>query len=164
MLVLEIVVVGAMTAYAIYRQTVLSEVATTNRFTLAIGYGIVGLVAVGFAPPRGAVGYTVLVMGLVVSAAVGLVGGRRTDIWMEPDGRIVRKGSAATILLFLGPVAARVGIGVLFLVAGIADRAGFGEILVMIAIMVGIPAQLVYRRRRKLALAVQRVPAAARTA
>lgn len=160
MFVVEIVAIVALTAYASYRQTVVTEVATTNRFKLAISYGIVGLVAGGFALPHGAVGYGMLGAGLVLSAVVGLIRGYRTDIWMEPDGRIVRQGNAVTVLLFLGLVAAKLGLGVFSYFAGISDGAGFGGIVVMIAIMVAFQAEIVHRRGRKLALAVRRVPVA----
>lgn len=164
MFVLEIVAVGALTALAVYRQTVLSEVATTNRFTPAISYGIAGPVVAGFALPHGAVGYLTTAVGLVLSAVAGVVRGYRTLIWMEPDGRIVRQGTAVTILLFLGPVAAAVAMGVLSYLAGLSDGPGFGEVVVMIAIMAACESEIVYRRRQKLALAVRRVRASARTA
>ena len=111
---IEIVAIVAMTGYAIYKQTVVSVVATSNqRFKLAIIYGIIGLIAGGFALPHGWAGYGLLVGGLALSAAVGVLRGYRTDIWMESDGRIVRKGNLVTILLFVGLVAAKFGMGVL---------------------------------------------------
>ena len=161
MFVIEIIAIVAMTGYAVYRQTVVSEVATRHRFTLAIIYGLVGLIAGGFALPHGVAGYAMLITGLVLSAVIGIVRGYRTDIWMEPGGRIVRKGNAVTILLFLGLVAAKFGIGVLAWFTGVQDGAGFGEIVLMIAIMVAFQAEIVCRRARRLAVAVQRVPAAA---
>jgi len=54
---IEIVAIVAMTGYAIYKQTVVSVVATSNqRFKLAIIYGIIGLIAGGFALPHGFAG------------------------------------------------------------------------------------------------------------
>ena len=156
---IEIVAIVAMTGYAIYKQTVVSVVATSNqRFKLAIIYGIIGLVAGGFALPHGVAGYGLLVGGLALSAAIGVLRGYRTDIWMEPDGRIVRKGNLVTILLFVGLVAAKFGMGVLAYFKGIQDGAGFGEIMVMIAVMVAFQAEIVCRRAQKLARSVQRLP------
>jgi hypothetical protein len=151
---IEIAVIVAMTGYAIYQQTVVSVVATHNRFKLAIIYGIVG----GFALPHGSAGYGLLLAGLVLSAGIGVLRGYRTDLWMETDGRIVRKGNVLTILLFLGLVAAKFAMGVLAYFKGIQDGAGSGEIMVMIAIMVGFQAEIVYRRAQRLARSVQRVP------
>ncbi len=156
---IEIVAIVAMTGYAIYKQTVVSVVATSNqRFKLAIIYGIIGLVAGGFALPHGLAGYGLLVGGLALSAAVGVLRGYRTDIWMESDGRIVRKGNVGD-----HPVVRRTGgrqirMGVLAYFKGIQDGAGFGEIMVMIAVMVAFQAEIVYRRAQKLARSVQRLP------
>ena len=151
---IEIVAIIAMTGYAIYLQTVVSVVATNARFKLAIIYGLVGLVVGGFALPHGVAGYGLLIAGLVLSAVVGVVRGYRTEIWMEPDGRIVRKGNLVTILLFVGLVAAKFVMGVLAYFEGIQDGAGFGEIMVMIAIMVAFQAEIVFRRAQKLARSV----------
>ena len=158
---LEIVIIVAMTGYAIYKQTVVSMVATKNRFKLAIIYAVVGLVAGGFALPHGWAGLGLLVLGLVLSAAIGVIRGYRTEVWMEPDGRIVRKGNAVTILLFLGLVAAKFAMGMYAYFQGIQDGAGFGEIMVMIAIMVAFQAEIVYRRAQKLSDTVQRLPLSA---
>ena len=73
---------------------------------------------------------------------------------MEQDGRIVRKGNLVTILLFVGLVAAKFAMGVLAYFQGIQDGAGFGEIMVMIAIMVAFQAEIVFRRAQKLARSV----------
>jgi len=151
---IEIVAILAMTGYAIYTQTKVSTVATTARFRLAIIYGIVGLAVGGFALPHGLAGYGLLVAGLALSAVVGVVRGYRTEVWMTPDGRIVRKGNIATILLFVGLVAAKFAMGVLAYFEGIQDGAGFGEIMVMIAIMVAFQAEIVYRRAQKLSRSV----------
>jgi hypothetical protein len=161
---IEIAIIIAMTGYAIYRQTVVSVVANQNRFKLAIIYGIVGLVAGGFALPHGPAGYGLLIAGLALSAVVGVARGYRTDIWMEPDGRIVRKGNALTILLFVGLVAAKFAMGVLAYFKGIQDGAGFGEIMVMIAIMIAFQAEIVHRRALKLARSANGLPVSRTTA
>lgn len=163
MFVAEIVAIMAITAFAVGRQTVLTEVVTRNRFTPAIAYGIVGLVVGGFARPHGAIGYGLLVAGLVLSVVVGVIRGDRTDVWMELDGRIVRQGNAVTVLLFLGAVGAVLALDAISDIAGgsdIAGDAGIGEIIVMIAVMVALQSEIVHRRRQRLALAVQRVPPA----
>ncbi len=157
---IEIAIIVAMTGYAIYKQTVVNTVATHDRYKLAVVYGIVGLVVGGFALPHGWAGYGLLVLGLVLSAGIGVIRGHRTEVWMEPDGRMVSKGNAVTILLFLGLVGAKFAIGVLAYIEGIQDGAGLGEIMVMIAIMVAFQAQIVYRRAQKLSRSVQRVPLA----
>lgn len=161
MFVAEIVAIMAITAFAVDRQTVLSEVVTRNRFTPAIAYGIVGILVGGFALPHGAIGYGLLVAGLALSAVIGVIRGYRTDVWMELDGRIVRKGNAVTVLLFLVAVAAMLALDAVADVTDVAGGAGLGKIVLMIAAMVAIQAEIVHRRRQRLSLAVQRVPPSA---
>ena len=52
--------------------------------------------------------------------------------------------------MFLGLVAVKFGLGVLAWFAHINDGAGFGEVLIMIAIMIAVQAQIVYRRAETL--------------
>ena len=49
----EIILLLALTGYAIYRQTQRHEVVGSGRFTMAIIYGIVGLAVGRLAPARG---------------------------------------------------------------------------------------------------------------
>ena len=146
----EIVAILAMTGYAIYRQTVTSAVRAGDRFKLAIIYGIVGVAVGGFALPHGTIGYTLLVGSLVLSAIVGLLRGRATRVWVGDDGRAMQHGNAVTILLFVGLVAAKFALGTYAYFQHIQDGAGFGEIMVMIAIMVAFQAEIVFRRGQRL--------------
>ena len=154
---IEMVAILAMTAYAIYKQTVTTEVSTQGRFRMALVYGVVGVVVGGFTLPVGALGWGMLALSLALSAIVGVVRGRRTDVWMQPDGRVVRKGNALTICLFVGLVAAKFALGTVAYLAHIADGAGFGEIMVMIAIMIAVQAEIVHRRAQALIASVQQV-------
>lgn len=156
----EIAAILAMTVYAIYKQTVVSKVSAQGRFKMAVIYAVIGVAVGGFMLPKGPLGWGLLVFGLALSAAVGVIRGRRTDIWMEQDGQVVRKGNAVTIALFVGLVAAKFALGTVAYFAHISDGAGFGEIMVMIAIMIAFQAEIVYRRSQALAVSVQRVPQA----
>lgn len=147
---IEIIAILAMTAYAIYKQTVVSELLGPGRFKLAVIYAVVGAVVGGFALPQSVLGWALLVLGLVLSAAVGVLRGRRTDVWMQPDGRLVRKGNAVTIALFLGLIAVKFGLGTVAYLADVSDGAGFGEIMIMIAIMIALQAEIVHRRGQTL--------------
>ncbi len=50
----EIVAILALTAWAVYRQTIVSEVTFTNaRFKMAVIYAVVGLAVGGFDTPGG---------------------------------------------------------------------------------------------------------------
>jgi hypothetical protein len=53
-----------------------------------------------------------------------------------------------TIGLFVGLVAVKFGLGAVAYVAGLSDDGGFGEILLMIALMVAVQAEIIWRRAR----------------
>ena len=150
---IEIVVLLALTGYAIYKQTQRHEVTGSHRFKLAIIYAVVGVAVGGFSRPDTPAERGLLVGSLALSAVVGLARGRLTRMWTEdgPDGpRVFSQGTALTIGLFLGLVAVKFGIGTVAYFAHISDDGGFGEILVMIAVMVAFQAQLVWRRAQAL--------------
>jgi hypothetical protein len=90
---------------------------------------------------------------------VGLARGRLTRVVRDADGRVLAQGTATTIGLFVGLVVAKFALGTLAYFLHISDDGGFGEILVMIAVMVAFQAELVWRRARALG-APHRVPAA----
>lgn len=148
---LELVAILALTGYAIYTQTKVTEITGGgNRFKLALIYGVVGLAVGGFDLPSGPWGWGMLAFGLALSAVVGLARGYKTNIWRDADGRIFRKGNALTISLFLALVASKFVLGTVAYFNGIDDGAGFGEILVMIAIMVAFQAQIMWTRAQAL--------------
>jgi hypothetical protein len=139
----------AMTAYAIYMHTQKHEVVGSSRFMLAIIYGIVGLAVGGFSRPNTTADVVVLVGSLVLSVVVGLARGRLTRLWAE-DGRVWSQGTPLTIGLFLGLVVVKFAIGTACYFLKISDDGGFGEILIMIAVMIAFQAEIVWRRARSM--------------
>jgi hypothetical protein len=146
----EILAILALVAWSIYRQTRQSEVTAKDRFKMAIIYAIVGICVGGFDRPSGLAGYGMIAIGLALSLAVGLARGRLTRIWTNAQGRVFSQGTAVTVGLFLGLVAVKFGLGILAYFAHINDGAGFGEVLIMLAIMIAVQAQIVYRRAESL--------------
>ena len=143
---LEIVAILALSAWAIYKQTVVAEVNLTNaRFKMAIVYAAVGLAVGGFDTPSGWAGWAMIVTGLALSFVVGLVRGRCTRLWLA-DGRLWRRGTALTVGLFVGLIAVKFGLGTVAYFLHIDDGAGFGEVLLMIAIMIAAQAQIIHGR------------------
>lgn len=143
---LEIIAILALSAWAIYKQTVVAEVSTTPaRFKMAGIYAAVGLAIGGFNQPSGAAGWTMIVVGLSLSFVVGVLRGRFTKVWAA-DGKIWRQGTALTVGLFVALIAVKFGLGTLAYFWHVNDGAGFGEVLVMIAIMLAVQSELVYRR------------------
>ena len=158
----EIIIILALTGYAIYQQTRKHQVTGQNRFKLAIIYGVVGLIVGGIYLPRNAAAWGLLVLSLALSAGVGLLRGRKTRVWAAADGHVYSQGTVLTISLFLGLVAAKFAIGTGAYFLHISDDGGFGEVLIMIAIMVAFQAELIWRRARALTPVTSGQPTAVR--
>lgn len=154
----QIVAILALVGYAIYRQSIRHEVTAKGRFKLAIIYAIVGIVIGGFSRPDGAAEWGLLVLSLGLSFVVGLARGRYTRLWVE-DEKVWSQGTALTIGLFVGLVVVKFAMGTWAYFAHVSDDGGFGEIMVMIAIMVAVQAQLIWRR----VLAMPEAPASVTT-
>jgi hypothetical protein len=146
---IEIVALLALVGYAIYQQTRQHEVDGASRFKLAIIYAITGVVVGGFSRPHTVTEVLVLVGGLALSVVVGLARGRLTRLWAQ-NGRVYSQGTPSTIGLFLGLVAAKFAIGTACYFLHVSDDGGFGEILVMIAVMIAFQAEVIWRRAQAL--------------
>ena len=157
----EIIAILALTVYAIIRQTRVAEVNGGTRFKMALIYGIVGICVGGFDTPSGRLGWAMIGISLALSALVGLVRGRYTRIWLGDDGRVLRQGTTFTVGLFVLLIAAKFGLGAWASIDGIDDGAGFGEVLVMIAVMIAVQAEIVWRRAQHIAPHLPAVPVAA---
>lgn len=146
----ELIVIIALVVFSVYRQTRLNQVTGHGRFTLPLIYVIVGAcLGVSVAHSPAALG--LLAIGLVASVAVGLLRGRLTRIWREPDGRIFSRGTVTTVVAFLGLVAFKFGLGTVAYFAHIRTEDGIGTILVMIGLMLAMQAEIVWRRAQALA-------------
>ncbi len=155
----EIAVIVAMVGYAVYKQTQVGEVRAKGRFKLAIIYAAIGIAVGGFAMPHTATAIALLTLSVALSAVVGLARGRLTRMWVE-NGRVMRQGTALTVGLFLALVLAKFGIGTYEYLAGVRDTGGFGEVMVMIAVMVAVQAEIVWRRAQRVAGATDVVTSA----
>lgn len=145
----EILILVAMMSYAIYMQTKRHEVVGDTRFKLAIIYGIIGLAMGGLSLPDQPFEIGFLVVGLLLSIGVGLIRGKYTRVWAQ-DGRVYSQGTAFTISLFLLLVLTKFAMGTAAYFLGLSDGGGFGEILLMIALMVAFQAQIIWNRGQAL--------------
>lgn len=143
-------IILALVVYAIVRQTQKHEVVGSTRFKLALIYAGVGILIGGFNLPRTLWPIVFLAISLVLSVVVGVVRGQRTRVWRGDDGRVWAQGTALTIGLFVGLIAAKFALGTIAYLRDISDDGGVGEVLVMIALMVGLQAEIVWRRARPL--------------
>jgi hypothetical protein len=146
----EIVAILALTCWAVYQQTHVSAVTKNGRFKMAIIYGIVGLCVGGFDLPSGTAGIAMIAFGVALSVVVGLARGRLTRVWAKPDGTVYKQGTKLTVGLFLGMIAVKFALGAWAQIAHIDDGEGFGEVLVMLAVMLAVQAQIVWNRARAL--------------
>ena len=156
----EVLAILALTGWAIYRQSVVAEVSPgLDRFKMALIYAGVGLVVGGFDTPTGPAGWALIVTGLTLSLIVGLLRGRLTRVWADSNGRLWRRGTPTTVGLFVGLIAAKFVLGTLAYLWHVDDGAGFGEVLIMIAVMIAVQAQIIHLRAGRLAAAVVPQPA-----
>ena len=144
---IEIAALLALVGYAVYRQTRRQQVDGAPQLVLPLAYAIAGVAIGGFALPRSGAEAVVLAIGLALGVAVGVARGHWTRMSIE-DGRVYAQGTRLTVGLFLGLIAAKVAIGTACYFLRITDDGGFGETLVIIAIMVAFQAELVRRRAR----------------
>jgi hypothetical protein len=150
---LEIVALLALTGYAIYKQTQRNEVVGSGRFKLPITYAVVAVLLGGISRPDGSAEWLLFGIGVALSVAVGLARGRLTRMWIETDGsgpRVYSQGTALTVGLFVGLVSTKFAMGTIAYFNGVSDDGGFGEILLMIAVMVAFQAELIWRRAKAL--------------
>ena len=150
----EILAIVAIGAYALYRQSQRHEVVGSTRYKMAIIYGVVGVIYGGLHFPLTTSAVLGAVGGLALSAVIGVVRGRYTRVWSE-GGRVYAQGTALTISLFVGLFVVKFAFGTVDYLShggsGAGDNGGgFGAILLMIAIMVALQAEIVWRRARPL--------------
>ena len=145
----ELLWILAACAYAIYQQTRRHEVVGSTRFKTAIVYAVIGLVVGGYNLPPNAASWAFLLVSILLSLAVGLLRGRTTRVWAE-GGRVYTQGTSLTIGLFVGLVVAKFALGTLAYFLDVSDDGGVGEVLLMIAVMIAVQAEIVWRRAEPL--------------
>jgi hypothetical protein len=155
---IEVVSIAILLLYAVYRQTHVAEVKDRGRFTLAIVYAVVGVCVGGFTDPHRLASVVLLAASILLSVVVGVARSQLTRVWLVPDGRVMRRGTALTVGLFLGMVAVKFAIGAYADLAHLPKAGGFGEVMVMMAIMVAIQAELIKRRAARLRSIASTVP------
>ncbi len=154
----QILLIVALTVYAIYKQSIRHPVVGKTRFKLALIYSVIGLVVGGFYLPASAMSWAILGIGVAASAAVGIARGKLSKVWREPDGQIYTQGTPLTIGLFVLLIVIKFALGAWQYTAHQPiEHGGFGEVLLLIGIMVALQAEIVWRR----ALSLQQAPSPA---
>lgn len=148
----ELITILALTGYAVYQQTRRHEVVASTRFKLTLIYLVVGLLIGGMHLPRTPLAVVFLIISILLSLVVGQIRGRLTRLWVE-DGVIYSRGTPLTVGIFLGLIASKFVLGTIAYLTHASDTGGIGEILIMLAIMMAIQAELIHRRAQRLAVA-----------
>lgn len=146
----QILILVALTIYAVYRQSIRHEVVGRSRFKLAAIYAIVGMAVGGFYLPPDVNSWLTMGVSLLASVVVGVARGKLTRLYREPDGRVFSQGTALTISLFLLLVIGKFAFGTWQYLHQAHPHGGFGEILLMIAAMVAMQAEIIWQRARRL--------------
>jgi uncharacterized membrane protein YfcA len=161
MSITELIIILALTGYAVFKQTRRNEITGRSRFKLAIIYAIVGIV-LGVHVAHSATAVGLLVLSLLASLVIGYVRGTRSRMWRENDGRVYSQGTVFTVGLFLALIAFKFVLGTVAYLAHIPYDSSMGEILLMIGLMVAVQAEIIWRRAQ--AMGANNVPVAASTA
>jgi type III secretory pathway component EscR len=140
----ELIIILALTGYAVFQQTRKHEITGQSRFKLAMIYAIVGLV-LGVHAPHSTGALALLGVSLLASLLIGYVRGTRSRMWRE-NGRFYSRGTVFTVGLFLGLIAFKFALGTVAYLTHIAYDSSMGEILLMIGLMVGVQAEISWRR------------------
>jgi hypothetical protein len=145
----ELLIILALTGYAVYQQTRVHQVTANGRFKLAIIYAVVGL-CLGIHMTYTPATLGLLAVSLGASLLVGYVRGQHSQMWAEPDGRVFTRGTVLTVGLFLALIVFKFALGTFAYFTHIADSSGMGEILLMIGLMVAVQAEMTWRRAQAL--------------
>ncbi len=159
MSIYEFAAILALTGYAVYQQTHRHEVVAARRFKLAITYGVAGLVIGGIQFPHSGVGVTFLAISVALSLLVGQIRGRLTRLWVE-NGAVYSQGTTLTVSLFLALIASKFALGTVAYLLHADRTGGIGEVLLMLAAMLAIQAQLIHGRAQRLVTTAGAVPVA----
>jgi hypothetical protein len=142
----------AVLVWVVYNQVRVREF-TPRRVRVAAILGIVGLVEVVQAVgthPASALGWTLLVTGLVVGAVLGLLRAATVNLWVA-DGRVFTQGHWGTAGLWVLGIAVHVGLDLLAgVIAPSAATLNSSSILLFIAVSLGAQGLVTLQRARSL--------------
>ncbi|MFJ9852813.1 hypothetical protein [Streptomyces sp. NPDC101150] len=106
--------------------------------------GVLGAVGLAFGVasvvkyhPLTTLSVVLLVISLAVAAGFGVVRARTVRVWHEPEGEVMRKGSAATTGLWLASVGVHAGLGLWIDHAAGAGMLGTASLYAYLAIGLG---------------------------
>jgi hypothetical protein len=160
---LQVIVGIAVLGWVLYNQLRVRQF-TVRRLRIAGVLGIVGVVEVASsagAHPVSVVGWTLLVTGLVIGAALGVVRAATVKLWVR-DGAVWTQGHAMTAALWIVGIAIHLGLDLLArALAPSADAVNASSVLLFIAVSLGVQGLVTLQRARRLPGADPSKPAGA---
>jgi hypothetical protein len=155
----QILILAALCIFAVYRQSRRSEVNGASRFKLALIYAAIGIVAGGFHAPSGASSWAFVLCSFALSAVIGVARGKLSRVWVESDGTTWSQGTVLTISLFVLLVGSKFALGALEYIEHAGKTAGgFGEVMLVVALMVAVQSEIIWRRARAAAGSLAATP------
>lgn len=149
---LQVIVGIAALGWILYNQLRVRQF-SPRRLRVAGTLGVVGLVEVASAAgahPVSTVGWTLLVTGLVVGVALGLLRAATVKLWVR-DGVVYTQGHAMTAALWIVGVGIHIGLGVLAReIAPSTDSVNASSVLLFIAVSLGVQGLMTIRRAQSL--------------
>jgi hypothetical protein len=149
---LQVIIGIAVLGWILYNQLRVRPF-SPRRLRIAGILGVVGLVEVvstAGAHPVSVVGWTLLVTGLVVGAALGLLRAATVRLWVR-DGVVYTQGHAMTAALWIVGIGIHLGLDVLAgAIAPSANAVNSSSVLLFIAVSLGVQGLMTLRRARSL--------------
>ncbi len=149
---LQVIIGIAVLGWVVYNQLRVRQF-TARRLRIAGILGVVGVVEVASAAgahPVSVVGWTLLVVGLVVGAALGLLRAATVRLWVR-DGAVYTQGHALTAALWIVGIAIHVGLDLLAgAIAPTANAVNSSSVLLFIAVSLGVQGLVTLQRARAL--------------
>ena len=126
---------------------------SARRLRVAGILGVIGLVEVATSAgthPVSVMGWTLLVTGLVIGAALGLLRAATVRLWVR-DGAVYTQGHALTAALWIVGIGVHVGLDLLArAIAPSADAVDASSVLLFIAVGLGVQGLVTLQRARAL--------------
>lgn len=149
---LQVILGIAVLGWVLYNQLRVRQF-SRRRPRIAAVLGAIGLVEVATAAaahPVSVVGWTLLVTGLVLGAALGLVRAATVKIWVR-DGAVYTQGHALTAALWIVGIGVHIGLDVLARVVDpAAESLNTSSVLLFIAVSLGVQGLMTMRRVQSL--------------
>ncbi|HEY2192345.1 MAG TPA: hypothetical protein VGH76_08590 [Actinomycetospora sp.] len=149
---LQVIIGVAVLGWVVWNQLRVRQF-SPRRLRVAAVLGIVGLVEVLSAAgphPESVLGVTLLVTGLVIGAALGLLRAATVQLWVC-DGVLYTQGHAMTATLWAVGIGIHVGLDLLArVVAPSAASLNSSSMLLFVAVSLGVQGLVTLRRARSL--------------